>query len=186
MRIRPSYRYLAIGLVITIYSLIRLFHIDSSLRFAMYGKSKTVVQETMPVRMEVPHIGTDIALRPGRILGTEWELSPSYALYLPNTAHLGSQGNLVIYGHNTPGVFGKLRQATIGDELILTDGTGKKYLYFISWIGAVAPTDVSKLGYSFTPTATIITCDGWFDTKRLVIQATGRLGSTAANGTWIN
>lgn len=92
----------------------------------------------------------------------------------------GQNGNMVIVGHssndwwesgNYKFVFVLLDKLTIGDQFSI-NYQSKKYIYQVTNVKIVQPTDLSVLAPTATPTATLITCTppgtSW---KRLVIVA---------------
>lgn len=100
---------------------------------------------------------------------------------LGNTANPGTKGNVVIGGHSSNNVFnaGKykyvfvnLRRLEVGDIFYL-NYQGVRYTYKITVAKKiVAPTDVSALVQTETPTVTLFTCDPpGTNINRLVVQA---------------
>jgi sortase A len=92
----------------------------------------------------------------------------------------GQNGNMVIVGHSSndwwePGnykfVFVLLDKLTVGDEFKI-NYQSRQYVYKVSQVKVVEPTDLSVLAPTPGPTATLITCTppgtSW---KRLVIKA---------------
>lgn len=97
-----------------------------------------------------------------------------------NTAMPGQNGNTVFFGHSSndwwePGnykfVFVLLDKLSVGDQFSI-NYQSHQYVYEVTNIKVVAPTDLSVLNQTSTPTATLITCTppgtSW---KRLVVQA---------------
>ncbi|HSX15128.1 MAG TPA: sortase [Candidatus Saccharimonadales bacterium] len=92
----------------------------------------------------------------------------------------GQPGNLVIVGHSSndwwqPGnykfVFVLLDKLAVGDQFSL-NYQSHKYIYEVTLVKIVEPTDLSVLANTPSPTATLITCTppgtSW---RRLVVQA---------------
>lgn len=97
-----------------------------------------------------------------------------------NTPEPGQPGNSVIVGHSSndwwePGkykfVFVLLDKMVPGDKFSVNH-KGKRYVYQVSEIKIVAPTDLSVLAPTADPTITLITCTppgtSW---KRLIVHA---------------
>lgn len=97
-----------------------------------------------------------------------------------NTASPGQNGNAVFFGHSSndwwePGnykfVFVLLDKLTVGDQFSI-NYQSHQYVYQVTNIKVVPPTDLSVLNQTTAPTATLITCTppgtSW---KRLVVQA---------------
>lgn len=83
-------------------------------------------------------------------------------------------GNYCIVGHNYKSgkMFGKLSSIKIGDEIELTDLSGKRVTYIVDKKYDIEPTDVSCTSQltNGRREVTLITCS-YSGTKRLVVQA---------------
>lgn len=101
----------------------------------------------------------------------EWSVTQDGANYANGSARPGQAGNIVIYGHNTSSVFGPLRNATIGQSVMLTDTAGSTHRYRISGIAIVGEGDTALLAPTSTETLTLYTCAGRHDSQRLVVRA---------------
>ncbi len=101
-------------------------------------------------------------------------------VHYANTASPGQPGNSVIFGHSSndwwePGnykfVFVLLDKLVVGDTFSVNYDQ-KKYVYQVTIVKVVEPTDLSVLNPTTDPSMTIITCTppgtSW---KRLVVQA---------------
>lgn len=101
-------------------------------------------------------------------------------VHYPNTAVPGKQGNVVIFGHSSgqwwaPGdykfVFTLLNKLRYDDK-IFVEYQGTRYIYRVSNISVVAPTETSVLNQGGNSMLTLITCTPiGTSSKRLVIQA---------------
>jgi sortase (surface protein transpeptidase) len=133
--------------------------------------------------MGVPKNGTDIAWWAGRKAG---------------------QGNVLLAGHydwsRRPGSFNRLKDLDIGDRIIVTgDKPGKQLVFYVMWkktlkrdidaTEVLGPQgDTATFGDDGEPVATLITCDGVFDTvvgtrpRRLVVRATLDRGAGLEDG----
>ncbi len=85
-------------------------------------------------------------------------------------------GNTILIGHrftytNPRGVFYFLDKVKVGNEIGVT-WQSKKYLYKVSSVKVVPPTDISILNPTDQPTLTLYTCAPlWWPKDRLVITA---------------
>lgn len=82
------------------------------------------------------------------------EALSSGVVHFPKTAKPGELGNVYIFGHssdyswtkgNYKTVFALLTQAAIGDEITLSDESGKPYTYIVTETKIVSPKDLSVL-----------------------------------------
>lgn len=100
---------------------------------------------------------------------------------LGNTANPGTKGNVVIGGHSSNNVFNagdykyvfvNLKRLDVGDIFYL-NYEGQRYTYKVTVAKKIiAPTDVSALRQTSTPTVTLFTCDPpGTNTNRLIVQA---------------
>lgn len=104
----------------------------------------------------------------------------SGVVHYGNTPLPGQPGNSVIFGHSSndwwePGnykfIFGLLDKLAPGDRLSV-DYQSRRYIYEVTNIKIVAPTDVSVLNPTTEPTLTLITCTPpGTSLKRLIISA---------------
>ena len=111
-------------------------------------------------------------------------------VHYPNTAMPGQQGNVVIFGHSSgqwwaPGdykfVFTLLDKLVYGD-IIFINYQGVHYIYRVSNISVVAPSDLTVLNQGGSNTLTLITCTPvGTSAKRLIIQAQQTVPKPADN-----
>lgn len=106
----------------------------------------------------------------GNFQNDQWQLSKSKALYLTSSGKLGTNGNIVIYGHNTDRIFSNLGSVKIGDQINIDSQNGQTLKYEIDSIKTVNPKDISVLQERNEQRITVFTCDGLFDSKRLVVS----------------
>ena len=126
-----------------------------------------------PIRVVIPTVNLDLKVAGGdyHADAMTWELSETEALYatvsaLPNN----KAGNTLIYGHNTPQVFGNTKSLKIGDNLYLF--TDNHYMFTYKFVAdeEVAPNDTKIFTYDGPVKLTIQTCSGLFDLKRRLMQ----------------
>lgn len=130
-----------------------------------------VVPTEKPMSIEIKNVMPPVHLIAGQITNGQWDLTDSQGLYLSSSAPIGSAGNTVMYGHNTNQVFGKLLNAHLADVIIVTTSEKRMYKYKISKIKTVMPDAIEILNPTSDSRLTIFTCNGFFDSTRLVIIA---------------
>jgi LPXTG-site transpeptidase (sortase) family protein len=125
-----------------------------------------------PSDISIPSASIRVKITESTISHGTWETSASSASHLSLSATPGQNGNIVIYGHNTANIFGRLAKAKTGDMIFVRVGNpGKTYAYIIRNIRLVNPSDIDVIQPTAMETLTVYTCTGWFDSKRLVITA---------------
>lgn len=101
-------------------------------------------------------------------------------IHYPGTARPGQQGNIVITGHSSyfpwdPGrfkdVFAVLHDLKVGDQILLYNNQ-KRYIYEVSSIKKIWPSELDVLKPSTENKLTLITCTPvGTNLKRLIIEA---------------
>lgn len=105
------------------------------------------------------------------VQGDGWEqLKKGVGQHLGST-NPGEQGNLVLSAHND--IFGELfrylDRLKPGDEIRVMTNT-QEYVYIVTGLKIVGPTDVSVMGPTNEPTITLISCYPYLiDSQRIVI-----------------
>lgn len=99
-----------------------------------------------------------------------WPLSDSNPVYLESSGNPDQPGNIIIYGHNTPKIFGSLSLLKEGSEVILTTSYSTFLVYKIDTIKKVFPQEVDILQQGSEERLTLFTCTGLFDSMRLVVS----------------
>jgi sortase A len=110
----------------------------------------------------IVHEGTDVATLkkgPGHYKGTA----------LP-----GEIGRCVVAGHRTTygAPFNRVDELKYGDEIILETSGNEEFIYTVTDLKEVVPTDVSVLSQTGNPTLALTTCTPkFYATRRLIIYA---------------
>lgn len=149
----------------------------------LYIRSLTLsVQHTLQLASQAPPTSYPSAIRIGSLIHVpvvaagyvngSWLISDKSANHVTKSASPGEKGNIIIYAHNTPGLFGPLNRAAIGDMVTVTTKNGSEHRYRIDEIVNVAPSNTSLLMPSPFEILTIYTCTGFLDSRRLVVRAT--------------
>lgn len=98
--------------------------------------------------------------------------------HYPTSAAPGAAGNFAVAGHRTTygAPFYHLDQLVPGDEVLVTDRTGRRFTYRVAERRIVVPADGSVLGPdplgTGSPTLTLTTCEPRFsNAQRLIVFA---------------
>jgi LPXTG-site transpeptidase (sortase) family protein len=126
---------------------------------------------TFPLNIRLPELGIDLPVIPSQIVNGKWQTYSSGVSYLSASALIGQPGNSIFYGHNWPKLLGKLKQAKVGDSIIVTATGSAETKFIIQEIKTVSPDDVSILQSYSEPTLTLYTCTGILDSQRFVVIA---------------
>ncbi len=124
-----------------------------------------------PAAIDIPSVHLNVPLAAGYIIDGIWTVSKTHALHLSNSAYPGHPGNIIVYGHNSRDIFGRLSQVQIGDEIILSAADQERYAYRITGIHTTTADDASSIAQTEEEVLTIYTCTGLFDSKRLIVRA---------------
>lgn len=151
-------------------------------------------QGRSPVRIRIPAVGLDAPVQPmsWQVVGdhSEWQVPANAAGHHIDSAFPGESGNVVISGHhNMAGsVFAPIsaigepgNALGLGDEVILEDELGRRFVYQITGWRRLTETDadiaIRKENASYLlptdfPQLTLITCwPATSNTHRVIIQA---------------
>jgi len=135
------------------------------------GATSYTGELTNPSAISLPSLGINLPVVLTYMEGKKWPTTPSGVSYLANSAVPGDIGNAVFYGHNWPSIFGDLKNAKIGDKLVIQYQDGKSRDFTVDKVFIVGPNATEILAQSPTPKITLYTCTGFLDTKRLVVTA---------------
>jgi LPXTG-site transpeptidase (sortase) family protein len=100
-----------------------------------------------------------------------WSISPTDANHVAYSANPGTPGNIIVFGHNTRNVFGKLRSVRPGTRILVTTGDGILYQYTVVSTDSVPTDKTDLLKPRAVETLTLYTCTGWMDSERFVVRA---------------
>lgn len=125
---------------------------------------------SVPVEVSVGNI-LSMSLLPGTYNDGDWSLDDNLPLYLQTAAFPGENGHIIIYGHNTPKVFGTLNRTKIGEKVTVRLANGSKREYAVTEIHTVRTDQVEFLQETNYELLTLYTCSGPLDRYRLLIQA---------------
>lgn len=165
---RARYFFIGIGIAAILTGTVRLSALAGLARPAT-GDGTNLV--SAPVRIRVPGKSIDTGVKPASVKAGGWETDFGAANYLISSSRLTGSGNVIIYGHNTPGVFGNLLSLMQGDTIVVSDGASREYRYMVIGTAVTEPGDMQLIDRSSTPVLTLYTCIGFLDAQRFVVRA---------------
>lgn len=162
---------LIVGLVlISIFSLWR-YHNVRILSFNTKTVSEFKFSGVKPVHIKSYPVGVDIDVKDAIINNGVWAIHPNNANYLINSAGVGDNGNIIIYGHNRDNIMGPIRYIKIGAIVEILGSNGKTYKYEVVKTDTVDPNNLSYIDETNSETLTLYTCVGFLDSKRFIVVA---------------
>lgn len=123
-----------------------------------------------PQRIVVPSLNVDLPIIEANVVNGYWQLSDTTASHGVGSANPGELGNVVIFAHARDDLFGPLRKAQKA-TIIYVLTKDHWYKYQVQDIKLVDPTDVQVIAPTKDEELTLYTCDGFLDSKRLIISA---------------
>jgi LPXTG-site transpeptidase (sortase) family protein len=152
--------------LIAIYIGLAVFRLtDPNLRW--FRPSNIPSLANAPTDIKIPKLNLDLAVSPSVIKGNEWQLFDDRVAWL-STSAIPTKGNTILYAHDRYGLFGDLYKLKVGDEVFVY--AENWITYHITRIHSVIPSDVNSV-FGNVNRLTLYTCEGTFDTKRLVVYA---------------
>jgi len=135
------------------------------------NQEQTDKETPKPAKIYIPKLERTLDISDGFIKDNRWIVSQTGVSYLINSGRLGEPGNVVLYGHNTRDVLGRLWMVQVGDIVEVTDSEGNIYKFEIFERKEVKPNSVEILESTKDSRLTIYTCSGFLDTARFVVVA---------------
>lgn len=132
----------------------------------------TLSQYGPPQKIRIPALSLEIPIKEAAIVNGQWQLFPDHVSWLSTSATPG-KGNVILYAHNYPELFGSLNNLSEGATIEVEQYSEWKQ-YTVSEVSQVKPTDVDSV-ISTDNRLTLYTCDGAFDEKRLIVVAIPKL-----------
>lgn len=149
-------------------SIIKIFKNSKSPAVSQAEKAAILAEKIYPASINIDSLSLNLTISPGIIKDNRWTLFDDKVSWLSTSGDL-NQGNIILYAHNKPNLFGDLTNLEIGNEIII-EGSGKKQAYVVREKRKVLPTDVESV-ISDKNELTLYTCNGSFDEKRLIVKA---------------
>ena len=124
-------------------------------------------------RIRIPRIGLDLPLLEMADCDDTTNLNKGPA-HIGGTALPGTAGNCGIAGHRSTysRPFAQLGSLQAGDEIIVFGPAGSRYVYRVTQIWVVSPSQVSVLYATPRPSLTLVTCHPYGSSQsRLIVRA---------------
>lgn len=129
------------------------------------------IEAPKPAKIYIPKLERTLDISDGFIQNNRWTISKTGVSYLTTSGKIGEPGNVVLYGHNTQDVLGRLWKVQAGDIIEVTDSDGNVLKYEVFDRKEVKPNKVEILESTSDSRLTIYTCSGFLDTARFVVIA---------------
>lgn len=136
-------------------------------------KTQNIQQEiaAKPTKIYIPKLQRVLYISDGYQQENSWTISQTGVSFLTSSTIPGSQGNTVIYGHNTKDILGGLWRVQNGDVVYVVMEDGNFYKYQVFATKEITPNQVEILQKTQDNRLTIYTCSGTLDTARFVVTA---------------
>ena len=148
--------------------LIKTLKNNNSPAVSQATKAAILAEKIYPTSINIENLNLNLTISPGIIKNNHWTLYEDKVSWLSTSGDL-NRGNIILYAHNRPSLFGNLVNLEIGDK-VFVEGSGKKQAYIVKEKRKVLPTDVEAV-ISDKNELTLYTCNGSFDEKRLIVKA---------------
>ncbi len=135
-----------------------------------------------PVGLSIAQVGVNIPVESKQLSNGQWYLSDTQAVHLASSASPGEGGNIIVYGHNTQGVLGDVKDIREGDVIALQTEDGKQYEYRVTTLEQVDPDQIEAILPTTYEVLTMYTCSGFLDSQRLIVRALPIGVSSALSG----
>jgi LPXTG-site transpeptidase (sortase) family protein len=149
-----------------------LTQVPATLAFSNYTSEKTIEANGLaPDRITITDLGIDLPVYQATIVNNVWPTTTKGASYLTTSPLPGSMGNSIIYAHNWESLFGHLRNAKVGEKVVVTFPDKTKKTFVIAYTSIVPSNQASILAASTDKRITLYTCTGFLDSERFVAVA---------------
>ncbi len=144
-----------------------------TLAFSNYSVQSVVSNQIQqaPKRITISDLGIDLPVYQATIENNVWPTTTKGASYLTTSPIPGNRGNSVIYAHNWTSLFGNLRNAKVGEKVVVTYPDNTKKTFVIAYLSIVPSNQSSILARSNDKRITLYTCTGFLDSQRFVAVA---------------
>lgn len=122
-----------------------------------------------PIYIDVPSLGISTPVKKGYYNASErrWTISDYTAFFATTTDEINNDsGSTLIYAHNSDELFGRLRSIKSDAKAIVRTANGYEFIYQLSGIENVYPTQTNKLEHEGKPRLILQTCTGWWNETR--------------------
>jgi len=127
-------------------------------------------EKKVPFRITIPDIELDWIVNKG----TDYATLKKGPGHYTSSALPGEEGTCLVAGHRTTygAPFNRLDELEEGDEIIIETEGNEKFIYLVTGMEAVLPTDMTVLENTDYPSLVLSTCTPkYYATRRLIIYA---------------
>ena len=125
---------------------------------------------SLPIHITINDVVSLPIVEAGRINGA-WTVSETSANHVHESASPGNPGNIIIYAHNAPRLFGSLTEVKEGDAIAIRTTDSILHRYRVASTVWVTTGHTELLMPTATEVLTIYTCAGLLDSLRVVVRA---------------
>lgn len=130
--------------------------------------SRFLTTKLPPTAIRIARLNKFLPISAALVNDNEWDIFDNQVSWLSTSAVPG-EGNVILYAHDGPEMFGDLNELEKGDVIeVLQNDVWRSYV--VSESRSVTPSDVEAI-LSEDNQLTLYTCEGSFDQKRLVVYA---------------
>lgn len=137
---------------------------------AMTRAATTAAEFKSPIRIIIPGVEVDVAVREAPVVNGYWQVFADTAGFGSGSSYPQENGNTVIFAHAREYLFLPLKQATVGQNIYVMTKSGW-FVYQIKTIKEVVPSQKEVISPTTDATLTLYTCSGFSDSKRLIVTA---------------
>jgi LPXTG-site transpeptidase (sortase) family protein len=130
--------------------------------------TETTNTKQPPTSIFIPKLNKRLPVQASVVKGNTWDLFNTSVAWLSTSAVPG-EGNVILYAHDWPNLWGDLYKLQPGDAVEVDQNT-TVHIYVVTQSRAVNPEDVQAI-LSKENQVTMFTCEGTFDQKRRVVVA---------------
>lgn len=121
-----------------------------------------------PTSIYIQKLDVSLPISAALVHDNEWDIFEDKVSWLSTSAVPG-EGNVILYAHDRPEMFGDLYKLKKGDVIEVGQNEAT-VLYKVTESRSVKPGDIEAI-LSENNQLTLYTCEGSFDQKRLVVYA---------------
>ena len=136
---------------------------------AILATNPNLEKDSTPNSIQIPSLNISLTVAPATVSNNNWTLYDDKVSWLVTSKTPGN-GNVILYAHNRPALFGPLKNLKAGAK-IKVESAGKTHVYTVKETRKISPKDIDAV-ITDKNQLTLYTCDGSFDEKRLIVIAT--------------
>lgn len=124
-----------------------------------------------PKRLVIPTLQMGLPIVTVPMENGTWRVEEGVANFAEETSPFnGDVGNSVLFGHNKPDAFRPMSALKKGDVVYVQTST-YQFAYEVTEVTTTNPKNIDVMRPGTDRELTLITCNGFFDEKRLIIKA---------------